>query len=331
MALNLDLGDKIPATPKYNISRLNVHEVNLTDGGRGMAADVSVTVQNDSPLDLRVPPLGFGILVDNCLPTDPRIRVADASIKDLRIRPQQDVQISVSGLVRSLPDSLTSDCPGTLQSPLDALLQGYMHGEKTTVYVTGSDAPSSDTPKWITDLISSVTVPVPVPGRSFGSLVRNFSLSDVHFSLPDPDAEPDSPESHPQISAKINVLVAMPEEMNFDVDINKVRANAKVFYHGDELGILDLKKWQQANATRIEPHGKVHQPALLIQSDVKNAPLQITNDTVFSKVVQALIFNGKPVSLSINANVDAKIETALGKVTIRQVPAEGVVPIKRGF
>jgi len=317
--------------PKYNISRLNVHEVNLTDGSQGMAADVSVTVQNDYPLELSIPPLGFGILVDNCLPTDPRIRVAEASIKDLRIHPQQDVQVNISGLVRNLPDSLTSDCPGTLQSPLDALLQGYMHGEKTTVYVTGSDIPSLDTPKWITDLISSVTVPVPVPGRSFGSLVRNFSLSDVHFSLPDPLAEPDTPESNPQISAKINVLVAMPEEMNFDVDINKVRANAKVFYHGDELGILNLKKWQQSNSTRIEPHDKVLQPTLLIQSDIKNAPLQITNDTVFSEVVQALLFGGKSISLSINANVDAKIETALGKLTIRQVPAEGVVPIKRGF
>lgn len=296
-----------------------------------MAADASIIVQNHYPLDLSIPPLGFGILVDNCLPADPRIMVADAAINDLHIYPQQDVQVNVSGIVRSIPDSLTSDCPGTLQSPLDALLKGYMHGEKTTIYITGSDSPSVHTPKWISDLTSSVTIPIPVPGRSFGSLVRNFSLSDVHFSLPDPLAEPDSPESQPQISAKINVLVAMPEEMNFDLDINKVRAKAKVYYHDKELGTLNLKKWQEANATRIEPHGKEHQPTLLIQSDIKDAPLQITNDTVLSEVVQALLFGNTSVLLAIKANVDAKIETALGKLTIREVPGEGVVPIKRGF
>lgn len=296
-----------------------------------MAADASIIVQNHYPLDLSIPPLGFGILVDNCLPADPRIMVADAAIDDLHIYPQQDVQVNVSGIVRSIPDSLTSDCPGTLQSPLDALLKGYMHGEKTTIYITGSDSPSVHTPKWISDLTSSVTIPIPVPGRSFGSLVRNFSLSDVHFSLPDPLAEPDSPESQPQISAKINVLVAMPEEMNFDLDINKVRAKAKVYYHDKELGTLNLKKWQEANATRIEPHGKEHQPTLLIQSDIKDAPLQITNDTVLSEVVQALLFGNTSVLLAIKANVDAKIETALGKLTIREVPGEGVVPIKRGF
>lgn len=317
--------------PSYNISRLNVHEIDLPDGAKGMAADASITVQNHYPLDLTIPSLGFGILIDNCLPTDPRIMVADATIRELHILPKEDVQVQVIGIVRQLSHSLTDDCPGSSQSPLDAILRGYMRGEETTIYVTGSDSPSPNTPKWITELISSVTVPVPVPGRSFGSLVRNFSLSDVYFSLPDPSAEPDSPEAQPQISAVINVLVAIPEEMNFDLDINKVRAKAKVYYHGHELGILNLRKWQQANTTRIEPHGKENQPTLLIQSDIKKAPLEITNNTLFTEVVQTLLFRGKQVLLTIKADVDAKLETALGKLTVRGVPAEGIVPIKRGF
>ena len=317
--------------PSYNISRLNIHEIELPDGAKGMAADASITIQNEYPLDLTIPPLGFGVLIDNCLPTDPRIMVADATIRDLHVSPKEDVQVQVTGIVRQLSHSLTDDCPGSSQSPLDAILRGYMRGDETTIYVTGSGSPSSNTPTWITQLISSVTVPVPVPGRSFGSLVRNFSLSDVHFSLPDPSADPDSPEAQPEISAVINVLVAIPEEMNFDLDINKVRAKAKVYYHDHELGILNLRKWQQANTTRIEPHDKENQPTLLIQSDIKNAPLQITNDTVFTEVVRSLLFDGKQVLLTIKADVDAKIGTALGKLTVRAVPAEGIVPVKRGF
>ena len=317
--------------PSYNISRLNIHEIDLPDGAKGMAADASITVKNEYPLDLAIPSLSFGVLIDNCLPTDPRIMVADATIADLHVFPKEDVQVQVTGIVRQLSHSLTDDCPGSSQSPLDVILRDYMRGEETTIYVTGSDSPSPNTPKWISKLISSVTVPVPVPGRSFGSLIRNFSLSDVHFSLPDPSAEPDSPEADPQISAIINVLVAIPEEMNFDLDIDKVRAKAKVYYHGQEFGILNLRKWQQANTTRIEPHGKENQPTLLIQSDIKNAPIEITNDTVFTEVVRILLFGGKQVLLTIKADVDAKIETALGKLTVREVPAEGIVPIKRGF
>jgi hypothetical protein len=317
--------------PSYNISRLHIHEIDLSDGAKGMAADASITVQNEYPLDLAIPSLGFAILIDNCLPTDPRIMVADATIADLHVFPKEDVQVQVTGIVRQLSHSLTDDCPGSSQSPLDVILGGYMRGEKTTIYVTGSDSPSPDTPEWITKLMSSVTVPVPVPGRSFGSLIRNFSLSDVHFSLPDPSAEPDSPEAQPQISAVINVLVAIPEEMNFDLDIDKVRAKAKVYYHGHEFGILNLRKWQQANTTRIEPHDKENQPTLLIQSDIKNAPIEITNSTIFTEVVRTLLFRGKQVLLTINADVDAKIETALGKLTVREVPAEGIVPVKRGF
>ena len=316
--------------PSYNISRLRIHEIDLPDGAKGMAADASITVQNEYPLDIAIPSLGFSILIDNCLPTDPRIMVADATVRELHVSPKEDVQVQVTGIVRQLSHSLTDSCPDSSQSPLDAILRGYMRGEETTIYVTGSDSPSN-TPKWITDLVSSIIVPVPVPGRSFGSLVRNFSLSDVHFSLPEPSADPDSPEAQPQISAIINVLVAMPEEMNFDLDIDKVRAKAKVYYHDQELGILNLRKWQQANTTRIEPHGKENQPTLLIQSDIKNAPLEITDDAVFTEVVRNLLFGGKQVLLTIKAEVDAKIETALGNFTVREVPAEGMVPVKRGF
>jgi hypothetical protein len=296
-----------------------------------MQADVSILVKNDYPIDLTVPPLGFGILVAGCLPTDPRIMVADATIANLHIHPKEDLQVNATGIVRQLPDSLTAACPGSDQSPLDSLLGGFMHGEETTVYVTGSDSPSLDTPKWISDLASSITVPVPLPGRAFGGLIRNFSLSDVHFALPDPLAEPDSPDGQPQISANINVLVALPEEMNFNLDVDKVRAKAKVYYKDRKLGRLDLHKWQNANSTRIEPHGEEKQPTLLVESIVKDAPLEIQDEDVFSEVVQALLFGGRTVLLTIKADVDVKVETALGEMTVRQVPAEGVVPVKRGF
>ncbi|KAJ9642434.1 hypothetical protein H2199_004815 [Coniosporium tulheliwenetii] len=320
-------GNDLPTVPAYNISKINFHEVNLPFAHKGMAADVSLTVQNNYPVDFTIPPLGFAILVDNCSPTDPYIMMADATTEELHIEPRQDVHLNVSGIVRQLPDALTTACPGSHESPLDALLGDYIHGSDATIYVRGSDSPSLDTPKWITDLISDITVPVPFPGRQLDHLLKSFSLADVQFHLPEPFAEPDTPEAQPKISAKVKALVALPEEMSFPVRVDRVKADADVYYHGKKLGNLDLHKWQKANSSRIEAD-KDGQPALEVESRVNKAPLTITDDDLFSEVVQALIFGGKPLILGIKAKVDVEIETALGKFAVRKIPAEGVVPVK---
>ncbi|GAB7355024.1 hypothetical protein MBLNU459_g5626t1 [Dothideomycetes sp. NU459] len=317
----------IPKIPQYTIHKLNFHDVDLPDSQRGMVADVSVELVNDYPLDFTLPPLGFAILAENCLPSDPYIQLADATTKDLHVKPKENLNVSVSGFVRHLPRAFTQACPGKQDSPLDLLLGSYIHGKDTTVYVRGSDAPSPDTPRWITDLISDITVPVPFPGHRFGHLIRNFSLADVHFGLPNPFAESGTPEAQPHISAKVKALVALPEEINFDISVGRVRADADVFYHGSKLGRLDLRKWQAANSTRIAAD-KDEGPLLAVESSIEDAPLTITDDDLFTEVLQALVFGGKGVILGIKADVDVEMETALGQLAVRKIPAEGSVPIK---
>ena len=322
--------DDIPAIPSFNITKLLFHEKQLPEGKKEMVADVSVWVKNDYPVDFTVPSLGFGILVDNCLPNQPRIMVADAQTPEIPIHPRVDLNLNVSGTVKHLPDELTNECPGSGKSPLDAFLGDYIKGDDITIYVRGADKPSPNTPKWLTELISSITVPVPFKGHTFDSLIRNFSLADVHFSLPDPFAEPGSPASNPQISALIKAYINVPGEMNFPIDVNKVRAKANVFHKGKKLGNLDLHKWQQASSKPIPPHGRLG-PALLVESTIEKAPLVITDQDVFSDVVQKMLFGGSGVKLAIKADVDVEMETALGVMTVREIPAEGVVPVQRGF
>jgi hypothetical protein len=320
--------DDIPTMPQYKIKKLNFREVDIPSG-TGMAADVALIVKNKYPVDFTIPPLGFGILVDNCRKDEPYIMIADALTHDIHIHPQEDVELNVTGNVRQLPDSFVQACPGSHESPLDTIVGKYMSGQDTTVYVQGSESPSEDTPDWVTDLMKDITVPVSLPGRSFGSLIKNFTLDDTHFGLPDPFADPSKPESNPRISANIKAIVALPEEMNFNISVGRVRADADVFYKGKKLGILDLHKWQQANSTRLAPESEDDGPSLLVQSSINDAPLNITDDDVFTDVVQALLFGSKSVFLSIKALVDVETETALGAFAIRKIPAEGQVPVKR--
>ncbi|KAF6816857.1 pre-rRNA processing protein [Colletotrichum sojae] len=320
--------NQIPTLPTYNISRLNFRDVPDSDGERtAVGADVAITAFNEFPISLDVPELGFQVLVPNCNAFDPYILVADATTAPVTIEPRTEVTVNVSGIIRELPKDLTRVCPNSKSSPLDKFLEQYMHGEAATVYVRGRKVPGSDTPSWVGDILSEIMVPVPFPGQGFDNLIKSFSLTDVNFELPDPMADPDEDDGNPKVSGTVQVLAGLPKEMNFDINVTNMRATADVMYQHKKLGELNLEKWQPANSTKIEGTEK-KEPLLKITSRVVDAPLNITDGDVLTDVMQKLIFGGKEVLLDVKAAVDIKVNTALGNLVLKDIPAEGKIPVK---
>ena len=320
-------GHSIPAMPKYNITKFNIHEVDLPGNDHGMAVDTSIVVNNDYPVSFEVPPLAFDILVPGCYP-ESSIQFADAMTETIHIEAKKDVVVYAQGIVKELPVSLIDVCPDTVKSPLDRLLDQYMSGTETELYIKGADIQPSGTPGWISDILKSSKIPVSFTGHSFKNLIRSFSMNDVHFSLPNPLADPDTPEANPRISATVEVVANLPEEMNFPVSVPRLRAGADVYFKGNKLGELDLRTWQNATSKQIsavdgEP------PGIIINTVVKNAPLNVTDTNVFSDVVSAILFAKKAVILEVKALVDIETFTALGTLVVREIPATGKVPIKR--
>lgn len=293
-----------------------------------MLVDISLSAFNEYPVQLDIPELAFDIMVSGCADTDPFIIIAEASTGEIHVEPLSDISANVYGVVHELPDSLTRACPGSSSSPLDMILRQYMHGEPATLFVRGSSRPDGDTPKWIADILASVTVPVPFPGRTLDGLIRDFSLNDVHFTLPDPFADPDDPDASPKVSGNILVTASIPSDINFSINVTNVRATADVIYKKKKMGELNLRKWQHANSTRVEGEGS-DGPSLKIESRIIEAPLNITDSDVFADVVQALLFGSKPIQLDVQALVDVKVETSLGELILKEVPAEGKIPVKR--
>ena len=286
-----------------------------------MLARAAVSVMNDYPVKVDIPPLRFAILVPNCQPDEKYLLIGDAKTDVAHVMPKQFVDINVVGQIQQLPESLTTACPASHRSPLDSLLAEYLQGNDTTVFVRGNNGQDRDTPDWMTGILKDTTVPFPLPGHPFDNLIRNFSLTNVHFNLPDPLSEPDSPGSQPRISATVNALVGLPKEMNFDLDVDRVRTEADIFYHGKKLGKLDMLKWQEARTSKVGSD-------LLIESDIDKAPLRIEDDDVFTEVIEALVFSGKGVVLTVKALVNVNTVTALGEFVVREIPAEGGVFVK---
>ena len=271
--------------------------------------------------------MGFAILVDACDQPVSKIMVADATTDSIKVEENDTVNFNVTGFVRQLPEAFLKPCPGSNDSPLDSLVSNYIHGEAAKVYVQGSDSPSMKTPEWLTDLIYGVTVPVPVPGHSFGHLIKKFSMSDVHFSLPDFFAEPDTPDAQPKISATVNALIALPDEVDFPIQVHRIKSFANVFYRNKKLGNLNLRKWHKASSKKVDVPKEKH-PDLEVTSSIRKAPLNITDQAVFQDVVQGLLRGKDNINLTVKAEVDVELETALGTFDVRKIPAKGVVPVK---
>lgn len=292
-----------------------------------MGAEVSVNAFNKWPVELDVPPLAFEIMIPNCGLHDPYIPVAEALTDPVGIRPRSLVVANVHGVIGELPASLTRVCPHDESSPLDHVLKDYLGGS-ATVFVRGKRRLGLETPEWLNDIMSQVVVPVPFPGRNFGNLIRNFSLTDTHFSLPDPMAEPDDPGATPKVSGTIHVIAGLPKDMNFGINVTQIRATADVYYQKKKLGVLDVHNWQPANSTKVDS-GNKDDPELEIQSRINNAPLNVTDADVLTEVIQTLIFQGKTIRLDIAAKVDVKVQTVLGELVLKDIPAEGRIPVKR--
>ncbi|KAL8823999.1 MAG: hypothetical protein Q9170_008275, partial [Blastenia crenularia] len=318
--------NQIPSMPKYKISDLGFSEGERA-GNKGMIANVSLALENDYPVDFEIPRFRFDILVPGCLADEDYLILAEATTAETQVKPETAVNVQVSGFVRELPEALITACPDTQTSPIDRLLGSYIEGKETLIYIRGAKEPSLDTPQWITDFMKDVVVPLPFPGHEFKDLIRNFTLANVHFSLPDPFASPSSPKSKPRISAVVKALIGLPEEIKFPINVARVRADSDVYYKEKKLGELDLSRWQRANSTQtVLP--EEDNDGLLVQSIVKNAPLNITDDDVFADLVRALVFGAKPVILGVQAKVDVETETILGKFVVRDIPAKGKVFVK---
>lgn len=315
-----------PTIPQVNVLQLDVRDA--ADGA--MQADILLSGMVKSPVALTIPALGFEVLIPNCSPGEPNIMVARAQTSQISVEPNVDTTASVKGLVKNLPDELTKSCPGEEGSPLDYLVSSYIQGNETTIFVRGSDAPTPQAPAWIVDLLRSVTIPLPFTGHSLDNLVQNFTMTNTHFSLPDPFAEPNTPAAQPSVSALVKVVIGLPKNMNFQVEVPEVRASTNVYYEGEELGTLNIEDWEKANSTLV--HDDQHESTLLlVDFDIKDAPLNVTDSSLLSRVVQAMLFGTEPIILHVDAIVDAKVSTGLGLFAIRGIPADGNVPVKSMF
>lgn len=269
-----------------------------------------------------MPSLGFGISLPGC--DKELIPIATAVTPECLVEPRTDINITITGTVDNLPDALTTACPGTDRSSMDNFLDSYLHGNNSLVYVRGGGHQrGSEAPKWLSNFLKAITVPAPFPGHNLDNMVEDIGLSHVRFELPDHHARPGTPEAAPKLSAVIDATVALPEEMNFPIDVESLKASANLSYHGEKFGEVHITDWQSALSHLTDAR------KLAVRAEIIQIPLDITDYDIFKTVVERLVWaGGRGLVLGIDGFADVKMETAMGIFAVRGIPASGDVTIK---
>lgn len=319
---------EVPSIPEYTIQHLAFFDAPFgRQGHKGVGTNVSVLLHNDYTVGLDVPSLGLQVLVPNCDPSQPSIEVATAVTDIIHVRPKADILARASGILREIPDSLTRTCPETKLSPLDNLMDRYLHGENAQVLIRGKVPEASDLPAWVGSILESIVVPIEFSGHNLDSLIRNFSLTDVDFKLPSPFADPKDPSGKPRVSGTVRVLAALPAELNVDLGVDGLRAVGDLFYKDQKFGELHLDQWQKANSSISSGSGD--EDTITITSRVVDAPIDITDSDIFGDIIQKLFFGQEDMILDVKSSVDVRVVTVLGKLVLRGIPATGKIPVKR--
>lgn len=304
--------------PNFRVNGLDFGEVTLPEY-QVLTVNASIKIQNPFPLNFEVSPLSFTVLLPGC-ETDDLVVVATARTSRLVVKPATNIDLDISAFIRNLPDTFITTCPKSHTSPMDNFLASYLRGSNSMVYVRGSDSSISDAPEWLLEFLRSVTIPVPFPGHKLDTVIESFNLSNVQFRLPEPDSKPRSPESAPRLSASVRAVVRLPEEINFPIDVQRLRSIANVSYQGKTFGTLSLHKWMPATSSEVDGRKE-----LQVDTVVNDAPLDVTDYNVFEEVVGKFVLGGQPIPLDINGNVDIDIKTNVGEFVISRIPAAGTI------
>ena len=66
-----------------------------------------------------------------------------------------------------------------------------------------------------------------------------------------------------------------------------------------------------------------------ITSHISEVPLDITNNTVFTTIIQKMLFgDDEDLLLDVKAAVDVEVGTVLGSLALKGIPANGTIPVK---
>ncbi|KAK9454256.1 hypothetical protein V1511DRAFT_530872 [Dipodascopsis uninucleata] len=316
------------STIPFSVSEFSFSELR---GRSGIQVLVVAAAKNPYPIHISLPALEWVVEAPACDPKN-LVELAVAHTDPLLVQPNASVKLKVVSKISDLPEPFIHSCPGSgsESSAMDQYMRKYLAGDKITLYVHGRPAQViPDFPPWVADILAAVSIPVPVPGRKSGGdndgtggILKSYGLSRVKITMPS-RGPGENPGAWPRISALVHAVISLPPELDFNIDVNKLRGLSDMIYEGDKFGVLNIDEWIPSTSY-YTPEGYIQ-----VVAEIADMPLEITDQVVFKKIVQKMFFMGE-VNVDVDGTIDVQLGTPVGYFAIRNIPAKGTVAL-RGF
>lgn len=282
----------------------------------------SAQLVNPYPMTLDIPSLAWKILVPGCNPST-RIRLTDVNTGALSLRAGKNITVNVSSLLSSLPQSLLDPCKGGTPSPLEVLFQSFLDpNQNATVFISGSHQ-TSPLPKWLPGILSSLTIPFPLPhlGSNTSDLISSIHCSEMRVTFPSPWAPPGTPAAQPKVSGVIEAVIRPPKEAdNVAVNVTAVRTDVFLLDKGQKFGRIVIPEWVPATTERdIMIH---------VKTRVAEVPIEVLDSVVFQGVMTKVLRGAGTVEIGVQGTVDAQVTILIGEFAMRGIPVEGIVEVQ---
>jgi len=317
--VNLRVG-KTPILPDFTVTQVNVVDA----PGEGTLLTASAQVANPYPATVAIPALDWKVLVPGCSSKD-RIRLTDVTTGPLAIRAGENITVDLSTTISSLPSELTDPCSDETPSPLETLLQAVLDPQQnTTVFISGAQQFIPPFPRWIPDILSSLTIPIPLPhlDANTSDLIDAIHCSEMKVTFPSPWVPPGSPYGQTRVSGLIEAVIRPPKEAeNVAVNVTAVRADVYLYDDkGAKFGRIVVPEWSPANTTRL---AKIH-----IKTRVTDVPVEVLDPIVFQKVMTQVLRGQGIVDIGVEGTVDAQVKVLIGDFSVRGIPVKGMIEVQ---
>lgn len=303
--LNYKLPEKLGALPDYNITAFAIQDSREV----GVVGQASLEAELQLPISARIPSVQVQVSIEGC--DGDIIPIALAKNLPFEIR-RGDARIAVSavGECREIPPEALKKCSAASpQSPVDSAMQNFLAGNATTVQISGVNSTEQDS--WLQRLLAQITIPVDIPGSQSDQLARDIQLTDVKFNLPSLIGG----SGKPKISGKVRGTIDIPSDVDVGLKVDSVHVLADLLYKKKKFATIESPGWSPASSKLLSDAKE-----LKVEVVLRDAPVTITNQDVFSSVISQLL--GGNTLVDVIGTGDVKVATALGDLEAHELPIE---------
>lgn len=289
----------------------------------GVAISATVGIFNPSSvLSLTLGDMDFGIYLPTTDPTNQKdVQIAVVQALDADLQGHRMNYFDVTG--RTLPIT------GYGKELMEDFITTYMHGNTTLVHVRGSSFGPDDQahkkhvsqiPFWLRKALEQVLITVPFPGATETDLIQSLQLSHIKIDF--------SSTGSPLITGDAVAILKKPQEMQFHMDVIEIDPLVFLYLNLDsENPFASVRSNKPCPAKSVEGDGiEIPLGMMKVTARLSRAPFHVLpgGQKDFEEFLNR-VFKQKKGKVYMRGKSDAKVESAFGDLSIRDLEFNGEI------